>query len=109
MIGEYPARHYTGWFSKGKNKIRTDPIRYAIHDITRCKMPNTAIIDTSDQGTVMLGDPIEMDKQAARLLGKDWKAIQHLKLIDESHANMINWLARKQEAKSQKQTEVIIQ
>lgn len=106
MIGAFPAKHYTGWFSNTKNKIRNNHIKYAIHDIIKCKMPNTCIIDASDKGFVMLGDPIEMDKQGAKLLGKDWRSIQHLKLIDESHANMLNWLAKKQEAKFQKQQEV---
>ena len=107
MVGAFPAKYYTGWFGKGKNKIRNDPIKYAIHDITRCKMPNTCIVDASEQGSIMLGDPIEIDKQASRLLGKDWKAIQHIKLVDESHSSMLTWLAKKEESKSQKQVAII--
>ena len=55
MLGAFPAKHYTGWFSKNKNKLRNEPIKYAIHDILRCKMPNTSIIDASEQGHILLG------------------------------------------------------
>ena len=47
-------------------------------------MPDLAIIDASAKGSLLAGQPLEMDKQAARLLGKEWKSIQHLKLLDES-------------------------
>jgi len=84
MLGAYPSSHYAGFFSLKKNKIRKWPIKYSVHDILRCKMPNFAVIDSSQQGLIIAGLPIEVDKQAAKLLGKDWKSVSHLKLIEES-------------------------
>ena len=46
-------------------------------------MPNLAIIDASEKNVLLAGQPIEVDKQAAKLLGKDWKQVGHLRLIDE--------------------------
>lgn len=87
MIGAFPSRHYAGFFSLKKNKIRKWPIKYSVHDILKCKMPNFAIIDASQKGQILAGLPIEIDKQAAALLGRDWRSVGHLKLIDESFAN----------------------
>jgi uncharacterized protein (DUF362 family) len=84
MIGAYPSTYYKGFFSRTKSKIRKHPIKYAIHDITKCKMPNLALIDASDKGLIIVGKPLAADKQAAKALGRDWKAISHIKLIDES-------------------------
>ncbi|MBS3091556.1 DUF362 domain-containing protein [Candidatus Pacearchaeota archaeon] len=84
MIGAFPSSFYKGVFSSKKKKIRKEPIKYAIHDILKAKMPDLAIIDASAKGSLLAGQPLEMDKQAARLLGKEWKSIQHLKLLDES-------------------------
>lgn len=47
MLGAFPSSYYKGIFSSKKTKIRKEPIRYAIHDILKCKMPNLAIIDAS--------------------------------------------------------------
>ncbi|MBI5804191.1 DUF362 domain-containing protein [Candidatus Pacearchaeota archaeon] len=84
MLGAFPESHYKGFFSRGKSKIRKWPIKYSIHDITKCKMPDFAITDASIKSYVLAGLPLEIDKQAAKLLDKDWKTIPHLKLIDES-------------------------
>ena len=83
MLGAFPANHYKGFFSKSKSKIRKWPIKYSIYDIIKCKMPNLAIIDASEKNVLLAGQPIEVDKQAAKLLGKDWKQVGHLRLIDE--------------------------
>ena len=72
-----------------KNKIRKWPIKYSIHDILKCKMPNFAIIDASKQGYILAGLPIEIDKQAVKLLGTDWKSVAHLKLVDESFSKPV--------------------
>jgi uncharacterized protein (DUF362 family) len=87
MLGAFPSRHYAGFFSLKKNKIRKWPIKYSIHDVLRCKMPNFTIIDASQQGQIIAGLPIEVDKQAAKLMDKDWKSIPHLKLIDEAFSS----------------------
>jgi uncharacterized protein (DUF362 family) len=84
MLGAYPAQNYAGFFSLKKNKIRKWPIKYSIHDIIKCKMPNFSVIDASKQGYILAGLPIEIDKQASKLLNIEWKSIPHLKLIDES-------------------------
>jgi|SRR3989344_4079073 len=84
MLGAFPSQYYAGFFSLKKSKIRKWPIKYSIHDILLCKMPNFAIIDASVQGMILAGLPISVDKQAAKLLGRDWKMIPHIKLVDES-------------------------
>lgn len=83
MIGAFPSSKYTGFFSSNKNKIRKWPMKYAIHDILKCKIPEFAIIDASSKGGILAGQPLEMDKQAAKALKHDWKQIGHLKLVDE--------------------------
>jgi len=83
MLGAFPANRYSGFFSSMKNKIRKWPIKYAIHDILKCKMPDFVIIDASDRRMILAGQAIEMDKQAAKLLELDWKEIGYMRLVDE--------------------------
>jgi uncharacterized protein (DUF362 family) len=85
MIGAYPSSYYSGFFSSKKNKIRKWPLRYSIHDIVTCKMPEFGIIDASERGAIVAGRPLEMDKQAAKLIGKE-NSIGYLRLIEESSA-----------------------
>ena len=94
MIGAYPAKHYQGFFSSTKNKIAKHSFKFQVHDILKCKMPNLAIIDGGQQGFLLVGQPLEMDKQAAKALGLNWQNIQHLRLIEES------FLPKKKEADS---------
>jgi len=84
MVGVFPAKHYKSFFSGTKNKIKKFPAKYQIHDIIKCKMPNFAVIDASPYKTIIAGQPLEMDKQAAKALGLDWRNIEHLRIIDES-------------------------
>lgn len=84
MLGAFPSKYYAGFFSLKKNKIRKWPIKYSIHDILKCKMPNFAIIDASKKSQILAGLPLEIDKQAAKLLDKEWRSISHIRLIDES-------------------------
>ncbi len=84
MLGAYPSSHYKGFFSRNKNKIRKWPIKYSIHDIVRIKMPDFALIDASSNGNLMAGLPLELDKQVAKTLGKDWRNVPYIKLLDES-------------------------
>jgi len=86
MLGAYPSSHYSGFFSLKKNKIRKWSIKYSIFDILKCKMPEFAIIDASKKGVLLAGQPLEIDKQAAKLLDKDWKEVPYLKFIDESYS-----------------------
>ncbi|MGV8142915.1 MAG: DUF362 domain-containing protein [Candidatus Pacearchaeota archaeon] len=84
MVGAFPANKYRGFFSKSKNKLENYPIKYQIHDILKCKMPDLALIDASDKGLFIAGKPLDMDKQAAKVMGQDWNRIPHLRLVDES-------------------------
>ncbi len=84
MLGAFPANKYRGFFSRTKNKLENYPVKYQIHDILKCKMPELALIDASDKGLFIAGRPLDMDKQAAKVLGHDWNRIPHLRLVDES-------------------------
>lgn len=95
MLGAFPARHYKGFFSRSKSKIRKWPIKYSIHDILKCKFPDFAIIDASEKGSILAGIPQDIDKQAAKLLGLDWKDIGHLRLVEE------NFLEKPKEQKTE--------
>lgn len=84
MIGAFPARYYKGLFSSEKTKIKRWPLKYSLHDLLKCKIPEFTIIDASEQGYILAGKPFDMDKQAAKLLGKEYKAVSHLRLFEES-------------------------
>jgi len=105
MLGAFPSKYYKGFFSSSKSKLRQEPIKYSIHDILRCKMPQAAVIDASESGLLFTGDPLEIDKQAAKLLKGDWKSVAHLRLIEDSFAPDFEMQAKKAEkqAKEQKQ------
>ena len=85
MLGAFPASHYSGFFSSTKSKIRKWPIKYSVYDIIKCKIPELAIIDASEQGLVFAGQPVEMDKQAARLMGFEISEVPYLSLIEEDY------------------------
>jgi uncharacterized protein (DUF362 family) len=95
MLGAFPSKHYKGFFSRTKSKIRKWPIKYSVHDILKCKMPEFAIIDSSEKGVILAGLPRDVDKQAAKLLGLDWKEVGHLRLVEE------NFLKETEEVKSE--------
>ncbi len=84
MRGAFPAYKYRGFFSSTKNKLAKHALKYQIHDILKCKLPEFAMIDASDKGLLIVGKPLDMDKQAAKVLGLDWRQVPHIKLIDES-------------------------
>jgi len=84
MLGAYPAKHYKGFFSLDKSKIKRFPVKHQIHDIIKCKMPELAVIDASNKGVILAGQPLEMDKQAAKIYGFKSKELPHLKLIEDS-------------------------
>ncbi len=94
MLGAFPSKHYRGFFSRSKSKIRKWHIKYSIHDILKCKLPDFAIIDSSEKGVILAGIPQDIDKQAAKLLGLDWKDVGHLRLVEE------NFLEKPKEEKS---------
>ncbi|MAE49704.1 hypothetical protein CMI48_02635 [Candidatus Pacearchaeota archaeon] len=83
-LGLFPADHYRGFLAANKSKIRKWPAKYAIHDITRCKMPDLALLDSTDHGLLVAGKPLAVDKKAAQLSGLIWKDIGYLKMMDEA-------------------------
>lgn len=98
MIGAFPARYYKGLFSRDKSKIRRWPLKFSLNDVLLCKMPDFALIDASEQGSILAGMPLEMDKQATKLLGKEWRSVQHLRLIDERFPEKPSKEAQKDDA-----------
>ena len=84
MVGAYSSKKYKGFFGKKKDKIRNWPMAYSVHDIIQCKSPDFAIIDASSKGLIFAGKPLDMDKEAAKLLGKDSKGVAYIRLIDET-------------------------
>ncbi len=87
MIGAFPAKNYKGFFSSTKNKLSKHALKYQIHDILKCKVPDFAIIDAHNKGMIIAGQAIDMDKQAAKALGLDWNKVPHLRLIHESFSS----------------------
>ncbi|MCA9485583.1 MAG: DUF362 domain-containing protein [Nanoarchaeota archaeon] len=83
MLGAFPSDYYKGFFSKSKNKIRKHGISYSIHDIVQCKMPDFSVVDSSEQGILIAGLSEEMDRQGARILGRNWEEIEYLRLLEE--------------------------
>ena len=84
MLGAYPSAHYKGFFTKQKSRIKKWALKYSINDIVACKMPNLAIIDASSHGNIIVGVPFEVDKQASKLLGLDYRNVPYLRLIEEN-------------------------
>lgn len=88
MQGAFPARYYKGIFSRRKNKLDAYPLKYQVHDINLCKMPNFALFALTDKGVLLAGNPLDMDKQAATLLGMDWRSVGYLRMLDETTTSM---------------------
>jgi uncharacterized protein (DUF362 family) len=95
MLGAFPAKYYKGFFSRTKSKIKKWPLKYSVHDILKCKMPDFALIDSSDKGVILAGLPRDADKQAAKLLGIEWKDVGYLRLVEET------FLEKEKEEKSE--------
>ncbi|RLE07711.1 DUF362 domain-containing protein [Candidatus Aerophobetes bacterium] len=98
MLGCFPNGKYKGEKFEGSWKVKMHRwlIDYSIHDICVCKLPDLAVVDASVGqrggeiwGTpekfdlILAGDPIEVDKKGAAILGKDWKKVKHIRWIDE--------------------------
>lgn len=84
MRGVFPGRHYKGLFSSRKSKLDAYPLKYQVHDINVVGMPHLAVIDASSYGKVLVGRPIDMDRQAAHLLSIDPKSVSYLRMIEET-------------------------
>ncbi|PIN90747.1 hypothetical protein COU60_00180 [Candidatus Pacearchaeota archaeon CG10_big_fil_rev_8_21_14_0_10_34_76] len=90
MLGAFPSKYYSGFFSSRKNKLDKVPIKHRIHDILKVKMPEFAIADASEYGKILAGQPIEIDKQATGLVGIDWKSVSYLRFVDESFNSLFD-------------------
>lgn len=84
MRGAFPGRHYKGFFSSRKSKLEAYPIKYQVHDIAVAHMPHLAVIDASAQGKLLVGRPLDMDKQAAQLLAVDQGSTGYIRMIEET-------------------------
>ena len=93
MLGCFPARLYGGNWKTAMHKW---PIEYSVHDALVCRFPDYAICDASiaqledeihgypkEMDILLAGDPLELDKRGALLLGHDWKKVPHLVLAEE--------------------------
>ncbi len=85
MLGAFPAKHYQGFFSSNKNKIRKFLMKYSIHDILKCKTPDFSIVDASEFNSILAGLPFDVDKQSSKLMDIPWKEIPYLKLLEETN------------------------
>jgi len=98
MLGSFPKGRYQGEKYEGswKAKMHQWPVDYSIHDILVCKFPDLAIVDASvgqkggevsgtpeEFGLILAGDPLEVDKKGAEILGRDWRKIKHIRWADE--------------------------
>jgi len=96
MIGCYPACYYQESGHNWKNILHKIGINNSIHDILSIRPPDYAICDASiaqleheingypkEIGLLLAGNPLEVDKRGALLLGYDWKRIPHLVLAME--------------------------
>jgi uncharacterized protein (DUF362 family) len=95
MMGFAPPRHYSGG-KKGcwKKAVFHENLERAIRELNRYRSPDLTVMDASvglaeshlggpecdpPIGQILAGyDPLELDRQAAGLLGLDWHDIGHL-------------------------------
>ena len=94
MIGFAPPKYYSGRFGVWKKAAFHENMHQAIIDLNRYRQPDLTLMDA----TIGLADfhlggkhchppvnkliagfnPVEVDREAAKLLGLDWKRIPHL-------------------------------
>ncbi|MEK6895975.1 MAG: DUF362 domain-containing protein [Nanoarchaeota archaeon] len=98
MRGAFPASRYKGFFSNRKNKLDSHPMKYQLHDIALCKMPNLGIIDGSSNSILLAGQPIEIDRQMAKVLGLDAKSVGHLRMLEETLLQIQEKAAEREQA-----------
>ncbi|MCJ7772651.1 MAG: DUF362 domain-containing protein [Desulfobacterales bacterium] len=94
MIGFAPPKYYSGSFGTWKKSVFHENMHQAIMDLNRYRQPDLTLLDaTIGLADFHLGgkhchppvnkliagfDPVEVDREAAGLLGIDWKRIPHL-------------------------------
>jgi uncharacterized protein (DUF362 family) len=99
MVGILPAKHYSGYWSYKKSQIHKYDAHGCIADIINVISPSWAIVDATVgmKGSHISGTPVEppinlvygsenplqADKFGCELLGRNWKSIKYLRLINE--------------------------
>lgn len=97
MVGILPEEHYSGYWTFKKSQIHRHNTDGCIADIISLVRPDWAIVDAtigmrgSHLGGTMIQpplnlvygsrDPLEADVYGCSLLNKDWKEVEHLRLI----------------------------
>jgi uncharacterized protein (DUF362 family) len=95
MMGFAPPEHYSGRGGSWKKAVFHQRMHESIIDLNRYRTPDLSIMDASiGLSDFHLGGPqcsppvkkilagfdsLEIDREAARLLGMDWRTIPHLK------------------------------
>ena len=95
MMGFAPPEHYSGRYGSWKKAVFHNKMHQSILDLNRYRTPDLSIMDASvgladfhlggpkcspPAQKILAGfNPVELDREAARLLGFDWKTIPHLK------------------------------
>lgn len=101
MLGTFPSSEYRGFLTKRKTKLRKSPITHAVHDIMKCKAPDFAIIDASDKGFLLAGLPLDIDKHAAKILGKEWRSIPYISLMEDSNNGVLKQASEAEEVETE--------
>ena len=94
MIGLAPPRHYSGGYGVWKKAMFHKEVHQAIRELNQYRCPDLSLMDATvglaeyhlggpvcapPPNLILAGyDPWEVDRQAAELLGRDWKEIPHL-------------------------------
>lgn len=94
MIGFAPPEHYAGRFGSWKKAVFHHKMQQAIIDLNTYRTPDLSILDASvgladfhlggahcspPVNKIVAGyNPVEVDREAARLLGLKWQKIAHL-------------------------------
>ncbi len=95
MIGIAPPSHYGGRGGTWKKAAFHRRMQASIVDLNRCRIPDLSVMDARigladyhlggpccdpPAGKILAGfDPYAVDREAARLLGMDWRRIPHLR------------------------------
>lgn len=96
MIGICPASEFSGYLSYKKSRVHQDNVDRAIVDINLHCPVDLAVIDgvlgmrgshlggpvlNPPAGVIIAGrDPVAVDAQGARILGYNWRNVEHLRL-----------------------------
>jgi len=94
MVGLAPPEHYAGRLGGWKKSIFHRNMQQSIIDLNRYRSPDLSVMDASvgladfhlggrhcspPVKKIIAGfDPLQVDRQAAELLGLDWRRIRHL-------------------------------